>query len=206
MRMLASPEALDQIRELGPLVNQDAPAHEAAERGQRDIAAHREREEQGLLLAILGHEADAGADRLAGERIATLPDRRSDAAALERVGAENGARARSAAHEAGDREDFATAHRQIHAMEDRSVQALPRAAPAGFRDFQHHGTWLARLEHGANSATERPIIMPMRSSTERLSATARGPCDQPAVAQHRRPVAETDHLVEPMGDEDDAQP
>ena len=106
----------------------------------------------------------------------------------------------------------------------RRCRGSRRGARAGSTSVEHAGMGIERVAaprrcprprapprpasragSGVNSsAAERPTIIRIRSSTV-TSATAQR-ADQAAVAQHRRPVADLHHLVQAMGDEDDAEP
>ena len=72
---------IDQ-RQLGALVDEGAQPQQPAEGGQRQVVAHRQGQEERLLLAVLGHQADAGPDRILGradrDRLAPDPDLAAD--------------------------------------------------------------------------------------------------------------------------------
>ena len=83
------------------------------------LVADREREEQGLLLAVFRHEPDAVSDRIRGERDGDRLSLDRISARIERIGAEDGPRrlGPAGADEPGNAENLALAHRQRDIME-----------------------------------------------------------------------------------------
>ena len=75
------------------VVDEQAPAADLLMRRHAEVGAHRQRQEQSLLLAVLGHEADAVADR-----VARRADRRPPAPSIRiAAGVERDRRRRSPA-------------------------------------------------------------------------------------------------------------
>ena len=147
--------------------------------------------------------ADAGADHPAGERIATS-DRRSGRCRSGTCHRRRWrARARSArAHEAGDREDFA--RRTDRSTRSRTTACRLCLVPRRQSFVSSTTVQLRARASGVNSCGRAADHHRIRSSTERLSATAR--CRPAGRRAAPSPGRRADHLVEPMGDEDDAQP
>ena len=166
-----------------------------------EILLRTEREEQGLLLAILRHEADAGADRIRRRADRDFPTVDPDAAALERV-APKMARASSVRPEPMRPAIARISPRRTDrsAIEDGGVQALPRAAPAEFRDFQHHGTGCAQ---GQRREQLRPSGRPSSGSGRRPKGyrQPRVPTSRPSrstVARSQRRITSSSRWVTKM--------
>ena len=142
-----------------------------------------------------------------GEGCATGLPSTSDAAGVERVGAEDRARHLGAAgaDQAGDAEDLAAADAEARRRRARwrsGRGALPRRDRSF--DRERHLARASCRSRWLNSAlTSRPTIMRMMPSMS-VSATLPLPTKL-AVAQHRVAVADLEHLLEAVRDEDDAE-
>ena len=172
-------------------------------RGDRHVVADGEAQEQRLLLAVLRHEADAGAMASAGVRSRTgLPSTRI-------VPWSNGSAPKMA--------------RAISVRPAPTRPARPRISPWCDRRARRRSARGMRI---ARVAAARETLDPQRDrpgsadrplAVERADVAADHHADharrrwsrrprrrrRAAVAQHRGAVAEADHLVEPVRDEDD---
>ena len=150
MRIRGVLEALDQLA-LRAARRRSRTSAEAAERGHATGCCGRPGEEQRLLLAVLGHEADAVPNRVAGERIAdrravdrTLP--RSDRSAPKMAAGDLGP---ARAHQPGDADDLAGAHatgRDVARARRRADRRVPRRAEPAISSTT--GPGVARLGGG----------------------------------------------------------
>src|SRR6202011_1560610 len=97
---------------LGGFVDEHAPALDPLVSGHTEIDAHRERQEQRLLLAVLRYQADPVADGVLRRTDMDLAAVDDDATGIERVRAEDRPRHLGAAgaDQPGDAEDLAPAH------------------------------------------------------------------------------------------------
>src|SRR3984957_2579506 len=200
-------------QELAELVDQyvllalvDEPA--AADlvlRGDGHVGANGEAEEQSLLLAILGNEADAVGHRIAWACEAHVFAIDADRPMIERIGPEDGAGGLRAAgaDETGEAEDLAVMSLERNAHQFDGVR-IARVAPTGQaldleRDLAMLGDWAF--------AIERADVAPDHHANDRFDigfGDVAG-ADVTTVAQHGVAIAETENLVQPMRDEDDRQ-
>ena len=108
-------------------------------RRHAEIGAHRERQEQRLLLAVFRHQADAVADGVLRGADVDLAGRRSRTRPLSNaVGAEYraGRLGAAGADQPGDAQDLAAANFESDVVEHRGVLVLRIAAPGKAFDAQ----------------------------------------------------------------------
>ncbi len=172
-----------------------APAHRAHV-GQRDVLRHRHLHRQAIGLPVLRYVGDALADRVAGAADGELLAVQADRAAILGVGAEEGPGDLGAprAHEACEPEDLAALEIEAHGGEN-----APAVQVADLED---------RLRLRLAGA-RRELVFQRTPHHHRYDAVHRGlgegaAAGAPAVAQHGHPVHDLRHLVEAVGDIDDA--
>ena len=197
-------ELFDQLI-LAALVDEPAGAADLVVRGDGDVGADGEAEEQGLLLAVLRHQAHSGQHRVMRPGEIDLPAVDPDFAGIERVGAEDRPRGLGppGADQSGKAEDLALVRLE------RDVDELDRMGIAG----------VAASREPLDLERDRPALGDRALAVKRADlASDHHPDDRvdrdvgdlsgadiAAVAQDREPVAEPEHLLEPVGDEDDRQ-
>ena len=170
---------------------------------ERDVVLHREGGDDALGLAVLGDEGDAGRDGRARGAAPDLVALDRDRAGIERLRAEDrlGRGGAPGAQQAGQADHLAPVDRHVDVLDDVAPgEALGlRARPPRRR--------AARVVREARDAVEASAIS--RPSISAMSATRSSSSSGPSWT--RRPsrrtvtrVAETEDLVEPMGDVDDA--
>ena len=179
------------LHRLAPV--EQAEARRLVGHAQRRVVEDAAKQQQGLVLAVLGREADAGGDRrlraVRLDRGAVHEDRAAEAAVIadDRLG-ELGA---AGAHQAGNADDLALAHRQA------DVADLGGRQPLHLQQRLAGAPAIAREQVGDVAADHQ--------LGDGLLAGARGRriVDQPPVAQHDDAVGELDDLVQPVRDVDD---
>ena len=135
MRMLSARRKSSTSCSLGRLVDEEAPARSRSSDAMLRLMRIGERQEQRLLLAVLGHQADAVADGVPRRADRTSLAVDDDAAGIERIGAEDRARHLGAAgaDQPGDAEDLAAAHFEADTSSSTVAcgsRALPRRRQA----------------------------------------------------------------------------
>ncbi len=130
-----------------------------------------------------------------------LPAIDPDPAGLHRIRAEDGAGDLGAAgpDQAGKAQDLALAQLEADAVEHHRVR-VTRVPPAGDAlDLQGDGAGAV-----LRPASEQPVDLAADHHPDDpldVELADRGLAHQRAVAQHRGPVADPHHLLEPVGDE-----
>ena len=194
VRMSRSERLRFGLRDLGIPRNQ-AAACVGAQVRQRDVLRDREVEQQAGALAVLGHEKDAGVDRIGGGREMHRLAVERDATRHRPVDAEQGAGEFGAAgaDQAGQSEDLAGAEVEVDlaAGIGGGAQALHgKDRLAAGRRRRH----VVDLQIAADHQPDHRVVVDLRAFER---------ADQPAVAQHDDAVGGLDHLVQPVRDEDD---
>ena len=138
-----------------------------------------------------------------GERIDHLPAVDQDPAALHRIGAEDGTGELGApgADQAGQAQDLALADFQADVVEHDGVRVAGVAAAVDALDGQGHRTGARALAMGEQAIDLAADHQPDDALDVELGD--RGLAGQRTVAQHGGVVADLQHLLEPVGDEDD---
>ena len=154
-------------------------------------------EHEPLKFPVLGEQADARRDRVAGRRDGEQLSVEPDLARFAGVGAEDQSHHLGAtgAHQPGDRQDLAAANRKRHIPHGRRPREVGDLQ-AGLTD---HGGPRGKLPREFAAHHQLDHLAP-RDSVDRPLA------DVAAVPQHHHPVGDRKHLFEPVGDGDDADP
>ena len=171
---------------------QPAARRDRGEVGERRVGPHREQEHEALGLALLGHEDEPGADRVAHRRA----DRAVAYAHLAgRAAVHAGERAQqpaaARAEQAGDRDDLALADLEVEALSPAPARRHHPARP------QREGLAVRRRlrEDGVDVAPDH-----LAHQARDVVLAARPARDQPAVAQHADLVGQHGDLLQAMAD------
>ena len=182
---------------LAPEVERAEP-RQVAERGERDVLAHRHLEHDAVPPAVLGHVGDAVRDRVGGRADAHALAAHEDLAAVGRREPEDRARQLRSprADQPRQPDDLARAH-----ASDRR-RCTPDAAqptPRSSSTVSPSGT----VRFGNTADSSRPTII--RMSCSRLTSAIVARRDRDAVAQHGDAVGDHRQLLEPVRDVDHAR-
>ena len=197
-------EFLDQ-RALRGVIHEDAPAGDLFMRRHAEIGAHREREEQRLLLAVFGNQADAVADGVLRGADVDLLAVDQDAAAVDAVRSEYRPRrlGASGADQPGEAQDLAATNLEGDVFKHGGVSVLRISAPGKAFDAKRDVADFRRSAMGV----ERCDVASDHQADDLVDARLRdhAGADLPAITQNRVAIADLEHLLETVGHEDDAE-
>ena len=154
-------------------------------------------EHEPLKFPVLGEQADARRDRITrrrdGEQFSVEPN----LARVAGVGAEDEPHRLGAAgaHEPGDRQDLTAVNHKRHVAHRRRPREVGDLQ-AGFTD---HGSPRGKIARQFAAHHQLNHLAPGDSVDRPLAHVA-------AVAEHHHPVGNRNHLFQPVGDGDDADP
>ena len=164
--------------------------------GQRGVVGHRHVERETMGLAVFGQVGNAVADGVARRVDLDLLVAQTHRAGLQRVGTEDGARhlGSPCPHQAGKTQDLATPQLERHLAEHPfSPEAAHRQQhlAAGHARGRRELVFQRTPDHAFDDLVDRGV-----------GEIVRG--DVAPIAQHRHPVDDRGHLVEPVRDVEDA--